>query len=72
MKTQPGVNSKNCIGKIESQVEKYTIEETKTKIINILEILKKRRSLLNLLFLKFCFIKLSKEDSIKILNDRDG
>ncbi|EED43972.1 tubulin [Enterocytozoon bieneusi H348] len=72
MNSEPGVNIKNCIGKIESQVEKYTIEETKTKIINILEILKKRRSLLNLLFLKFCFIKLSKEDSIKILNDRDG
>ena len=43
MNSEPGVNIKNCIGKIESQVEKYTIEETKTKIINILEILKQTR-----------------------------
>ncbi|KAL6121743.1 hypothetical protein NUSPORA_01303 [Nucleospora cyclopteri] len=65
-------NLKNCIEKIKKTILMYSEEECKKKMVGMLEVLASRRSYLNLLFLKYSFEKIKKEDAVKIMEERNG
>lgn len=67
-----GENVKNCAAKIEATVEKFSEQECIDKMVGMFEVLGKRRSLLNLIFLKYCCIKVGREKSLDVFQDKNG